>query len=73
MKFYDTNGDGVISFEEFLRALKDDLNERCQAIVDKAFRILDRDGSGVVNINDIKNIYDVSSHPDFLEGRLTKD
>lgn len=73
MKFYDTNGDGVISFEEFLRVLKDDLNERCQAIVDKAFRILDRDGSGVVNINDIKNIYDVSSHPDFLEGRLTKD
>lgn len=73
MKYYDTNGDGVISFEEFLRALKDDLNERCQAIVDKAFRILDRDGSGVININDIKNIYDVSSHPDFLEGRLTKD
>jgi Ca2+-binding EF-hand superfamily protein len=42
-------------------------------MVHKAFATLDRDGSGIITVSDIRNIYDVSSNPDFLEGRLTKD
>jgi Ca2+-binding EF-hand superfamily protein len=29
-------------------------------MVDKAFAMMDRDGSGVVTVSDIKHIYDVS-------------
>jgi Ca2+-binding EF-hand superfamily protein len=28
MKYYDINGDGQISYDEFLNGLKDDLSER---------------------------------------------
>jgi Ca2+-binding EF-hand superfamily protein len=42
-------------------------------MVDKVFAMLDRDGSGVINIQDIMQIYDVSLNPDFIERRKTKD
>jgi len=42
-------------------------------MVDKAFAMLDKDGSGVINLEDIAGIYDVSMNPEFLEGRKTRD
>ncbi len=44
MKFYDTDGDGNISYEEFVRGLREPMNERRSKIVLKAFKQLDRDG-----------------------------
>lgn len=46
MKYYDINGDGKISFEEFLSGLRDDLNPRRKTMVMKAFHMLDKDNSG---------------------------
>ena len=42
-------------------------------MVDKAFQMMDRDGSGQLNIQDIAGIYDVSMNPEFLEGRKTRE
>ena len=42
-------------------------------MVDKAFIMMDRDGSGQLNIQDIGSIYDVSMNPEFLEGRKTRE
>ena len=42
-------------------------------MVEKAFAMLDKDGSGVIGLNDIVGIYDVSMNPEFLEGRKTRD
>ena len=52
---------------------RDELTPRRMTMVEKAFAMLDRDGSGVVKINDIAGIYDVSMNPEFLEGRKTRD
>ncbi len=38
-----------------------------------AFAVLDRDGSGVVDLADVAAIYDVSKHPEFISGKKTKD
>mmetsp|Transcript_29256 Transcript_29256/g.21780 ORF Transcript_29256/g.21780 Transcript_29256/m.21780 type:complete len:80 (+) Transcript_29256:58-297(+) len=46
MKYYDIDGDGNVSYEEFLRGLREELTERRRVMVQKAFGILDRDGSG---------------------------
>ena len=46
MKFYDVNGDGNISYNEFLSGLKDELSPRRLNMVKKAFAMLDTDGSG---------------------------
>jgi len=40
------NGDGNISYEEFLSGLREELTERRLVMVQKAFSSLDRDGSG---------------------------
>ena len=65
MTFYDIDGDGNITYEEFLRGLKDPLTERKQNMVDKAWRLLDRDGSGVATVSDIAHLYDVTNNKDF--------
>jgi len=73
MKFYDADGDGNISYEEFLSGLKDDLSERKRLMVEKAFKILDKDNSGQITVADIKNIYDVKQNKDFIAGKKTKE
>lgn len=73
MKYYDVDGDGNISYDEFLSGLKDELSERRVNMVKKAFMLLDKDGSGKVTVSDIVGIYDVSMNPEFLEGRKTRD
>lgn len=73
MKYYDVDGDGNISYDEFLNGMKDELSERRVAMVKKAFMMLDKDGSGKITISDINGIYDVSMNPEFLEGRKTRD
>ena len=65
MKYYDVDNDGNISYEEFLRGLRDDLSERRAAMVKKAFDLLDKDGSGRVTVGDIREIYDVRQNQDF--------
>lgn len=73
LKYYDMDGDGNINYEEFLRGLRDDLTPRRAAMVEKAFNILDTNGSGQINFQDVSDMYDVSCHKDFIEGRKTKD
>ena len=73
VKHFDTNKDGQLSFNEFLRAIRGDLNPRRQDMVHQAYAVLDKDGSGQVTIDDIRLAYDVSFHPDFQSGRKSRD
>jgi len=73
MKYYDVNGDGRISYEEFLSGLKEELSERRLNMVRKAFTRLDRDNSGNITVSDVDGVYDVSKNPEFLEGRKTRE
>ena len=73
MKFYDVDGDGNISYEEFIRGLREELTERRKNMVDRAFKILDKDDSGQVTVGDIKHLYDVTQNKDFIEGTKTAE
>ena len=59
MKYYDIDGDGNIGYEEFLRGMREKLSERKLAMVERAFSLLDKDGSGVITVKDVENLYDV--------------
>ena len=72
MKYYDTDGDGQINLEEFLRGLRDPLTERREAMVWRAFALMDRDGSGQIEAKDVAHLYDVSQHREFIEGTKNK-
>lgn len=73
MKYYDVDGDGNVSYEEFLRGLRDEMSPRRVKMVEKIFARLDRDGSGKIDINDVINIFDVSMNAEFIEHRKTKE
>jgi hypothetical protein len=42
-------------------------------IVLAAFKKLDKDGSGLIDLRDIKGVYDASKHPDVKSGKKTED
>lgn len=73
MKFYDVDGDGNITYEEFIRGLREPLSERRNAMVQKAFAMVDRNGNGSISVADIDAIYDVSQNADFIEGTKTRE
>ena len=56
MKFYDLDGDGNISYDEFLSGLREPLNERRMNMVKKAFAMLDKSGNGTITVSDIAGI-----------------
>ncbi len=72
MKYYDKNGDGSISYEEFVAGLREPLNERRLGIVKKAFASLDKNNSGKIPVSGINATYDVHAHPRFLNGSYTR-
>ena len=73
MKYYDIDGDGNISFDEFLRGLREPLTARRLNMVKKAFQIMDKDSSGKVTVNDIYQVYDVTRNKDFIEGKKSRE
>lgn len=73
MKYYDTDGDGNITYEEFIRGLKEPLNARRSAMVKKAFNLMDKDGKGTITINEIAPVFNVSANADYQQGRKSKD
>jgi len=46
MRFYDVDGDGNIGYEEFISGLRDELTPRRMTMVNKAFQMMDTDGTG---------------------------
>lgn len=70
---FDRNGDGSINYEEFLRTIRGEMNAQRKMIALQAFRVMDKNGSGRVDIADVQGTYDVSRHPDFIAGKKTED
>lgn len=50
---FDRNGDGEISYEEFISTISGELNARRKAVVTEAFHKLDRNGDGEINVHDL--------------------
>jgi len=71
--FFDTNKDSFVDFDEFLVGIRGHLNERRAQMVLMAFQLLDADGSGVIEVNDIEGKYNTDKHPDVIAGKRTKE
>ena len=50
----DKNNDGCVDFDEFLVAIRGKPNARRQAVIDKAFLKFDKDCSGSIDANDLR-------------------
>jgi Ca2+-binding EF-hand superfamily protein len=49
------------------------LNKRRARLVNLAFDVMDKDGSGTIEIADLADAYDTSKHPDVISGKKTKE
>jgi Ca2+-binding EF-hand superfamily protein len=49
------------------------MNNFRKRLVQQAFKKIDKDGSGFVDINDIRGTYNASRHPDVIQGKKTED
>jgi Ca2+-binding EF-hand superfamily protein len=72
-KFFDKNNDGKVDYDEFLRGIRGHINERRRGLIQLANKKLDKTGDETVTIDDLKGVYDVSFHPKFRNGQMTKD
>ena len=73
MTYFDRDKSGTVSFDEFLRGIRGDMNPRRLALVNQAFDVLDKTGDGEVTVEDLRDVYSVEKHPGVLEGKLTPD
>lgn len=72
-KYFDKNNDGRLSYDEFLRGVRGEMNDNRKAFVKMAFNKLDNTNNGIVDIQDLANVYDVSFHPKFKSGEMSKN
>lgn len=70
--FFDSNHDGSIDFTEFMLGIREPMNERRMLFVRMAFDIIDKDRNGVLEVNDIVDVYDARKHPEVISGRKTE-
>ena len=69
---FDTSHDGTLNIDEFLMAIRGEMNDYRRTVVEQAFNKIDRDGSGYITIDDIKDIYNAKRHPDVVQGKKTE-
>lgn len=70
---FDHDKSGSITFDEFLVAVRGELNERRKSLVMLAFDLLDADKSGLIEVDDIRAKYNASKHPDVISGKRSAD
>lgn len=71
-KLFDVDGSGTITYDEFLKGIRGTMGPFRVELVKLAFAQLDRRGQGVVTLDDIAHIYDVSGNPLVKAGKLSK-
>ena len=69
----DTSGDGSVDMNEFLRLVRGGLPRCRQAIVDRAWLVLDKTGDNKVNIDDVVGRYQVMNHPAVVKKEKTQE
>jgi len=73
IKHFDRDNSGSVNFDEFLVALRGDLSESRLSYIKKAYDKLDINKDGLVTLDDIARIYDVSQHPDVIAQKKTPE
>ena len=69
----DRNRNGKIDYEEFLRGVVGEMNDRRRKIVLQVFNVFDKNQNGVIELDDIRENYNAKFHPDVQSGKKTEE
>lgn len=70
---FDINGDGGVSYDELMRSVVGEMNPFRKQLVRRAFDKLDGNGNGIIELDDIKKVYNAKFHPEVKSGKKTED
>ena len=73
VQYYDKDIDGYVYFVEFLEALRGQPNSERQKVIDEAFHKFEKDGSGMIDIRDLKGVFNAEKHPKVVSGEITQE
>jgi Ca2+-binding EF-hand superfamily protein len=73
MTSLDRNGDGAIDYEELLIMLRGKPNAARQAVIDQAYRKMDRTGDGKITAADLRGHYNTRLNPKVASGHMSED
>ena len=72
-KELDINRNGKIDYEEFLRGVVGEMNDRRRKIVLQVFKLFDKNQNGVIEMDDIRDNYNAKSHPEVQSGKKNEE
>ncbi|XP_063532534.1 calcyphosin-like protein isoform X1 [Cydia strobilella] len=70
---FDTDDSGSISVDEFVKQIRPPMSEGRHAVIDRAFRKLDKHGAGVIATEDLRGVYSVTANPRYKSGEETEE
>ena len=70
---FDTNKNGKLDYQEFLKGVVGELNEKRKKIVRQVFNTFDRDNNDLVNLDEVRNAFEPANHPEVKNGKKTED
>ena len=70
---FDRDGSGFVDYDEFLRQIRGEMNDARKKVVLQAFDKLDIDKSGIIELNDVKSLYNAKKNKEVLSGKKTEE
>ena len=72
-KVFDSNRDGTLNYSEFIDAVREPMNQSRRDLVEQVYSFIDEDGSGALDLEEIKTKFDSKKHPDVIQGKRTAE
>jgi Ca2+-binding EF-hand superfamily protein len=71
--FFDKDGSGSVSFEEFMDGLRGDMPASRLLVINQAYDHIDEDNNGDISISEISKRFRCQNHPAILDKSATKE
>jgi Ca2+-binding EF-hand superfamily protein len=70
---FDASKDGLIDYNEFLRIVRGETSPSRKLWAQRVFSKLNRNSNGIVEVDDIREVYNAKQHTEVQMGRKTEE
>jgi len=69
----DTEDNGSVTFDEFMVAVRGQINDVRKKLIMQAYNVLDKNGDGGITIDDVKAAYNAKEDEEVKAGKITEE